>query len=228
MNGTLALVGSGEYLPPMEPVDRKLIERIGKPPRVACLPTAAGNEGPRSINYWSKLGVDHFTRMGADAEAVAIIDRDTAQDEALAEKVRAANFVYLSGGKPDYLHSVLVGTRAFDAIESVLAEGGVVAGCSAGAMIWGERSTPFPWHQGFGYLPGVVILPHFDEWSGWVVDTIKVVLANNLTMIGVEGDTALVCADGTYTVSGTGGVMLWNHQIKKRYTDGQTLDWKPA
>ena len=32
MNGTLALVGSGEYLPPMDPVDKKLLERIGKPP----------------------------------------------------------------------------------------------------------------------------------------------------------------------------------------------------
>ncbi len=28
----LALVGSGEYLPPMEPVDRRLIERLGEPP----------------------------------------------------------------------------------------------------------------------------------------------------------------------------------------------------
>jgi len=228
MNGTLALVGSGEYLSPMEPVDKKLMERVGQSPKVVCLPTAAGNEGPRSVGYWNKLGVDHFTKLGAEVEAVEIIDHDTAQDEALVAKLRDANFIYFSGGKPDYLHNALAGTPAFEAIEGVLKAGGVVAGCSAGAMIWGERSTPFPWHKGFGYLPGAVILPHFDEWSGWVIDTIKIVLANNMTMLGVEGNTALVCADGAYTVSGMGGVTLWNHDIKRRYTDGQTLDWNPV
>ncbi len=227
-NGTLALVGSGEYLPPMEPVDAKLLERVGKSPQVVCLPTAAGNEGPESIGYWSRLGVEHFTTLGAQVKAVEIVNRETAQDEALVAQLREANFVYLSGGKPNYLYDTLVGTPAFDAIEGVLEAGGVVAGCSAGAMIWGERASPFPWHKGFGYLPGVVILPHFDEWSAWVIDTVKVVLANNLTMIGVEGNTALVCSDGTYTVCGRGGVMLWNHDVKRRYADGETLDWKPA
>ncbi len=227
MNGTLALVGSGEYLPPMEPVDRKLLDLIGEPPKVVCLPTAAGTEGPRSIGYWSNLGVDHFTRLGAAVQPVEIIDRETACDERLVSQVRDANFVYLSGGKPNYLYDTLAETPAFEAIQGVLDSGGVVAGCSAGAMIWGERSTPFPWHRGFGALPGVVILPHFNEWSGWVVDTVKAVLANNLTLIGVEGDTALVCSDGSYTVIGSGGVMLWSRQIKQRYTDGQVLDWKP-
>ncbi len=41
---TIALVGSGEYLPPMEAVDRDLIRRLEKPARVVCLPTAAGKE----------------------------------------------------------------------------------------------------------------------------------------------------------------------------------------
>ena len=33
----LALVGSGEYLPPMEPVDRFLLSRLEDPLRVVCL-----------------------------------------------------------------------------------------------------------------------------------------------------------------------------------------------
>jgi hypothetical protein len=54
----LALVGSGEYLPPIEPVDRQLINRLPAPVRVVCLPTAVGTEGDERIDYWSRLGVD--------------------------------------------------------------------------------------------------------------------------------------------------------------------------
>ena len=224
-SGTLALVGSGEYLPPMDPVDRQLLKRLGKPAKVVCLPTAAGNEGPQSVGYWSNLGVTHFTALGAEVRAVEILNREDALDERLAEQVREANFVYFSGGKPDYLYSCLAGTPTFEAVVGVLNAGGVVAGCSAGAMIWGERATPFPWHKGFGYLPGAVIIPHFDEMSGWVVDVVKKVLANDLTILGVEGNTALVCTAEGYVVSGSGGVMVWNHHQKQRHTDGQSVTW---
>ena len=223
--GTLALVGSGEYLPPMIPVDERLIERLGEPARVACLPTAAGQEGPQSISYWSDLGIGHFSGLGAEVRAVEILNHEMASDSRMVENIRWANFVYLSGGRPDYLYSSLAGTPAFQAIEGVLAKGGVVAGCSAGAMIWGERATPFPWHKGFGYLSGAVIIPHFDEMSGWVMDIVKKVLAGNQTVLGIEGNTALVCTHDGYTVNGSGGVVVWNGRRKERCTDGQTVSW---
>ena len=47
----LALVGSGEYLPAMAPVDRNLLARLDETPRVVCLPTAAGTKGPERIDY---------------------------------------------------------------------------------------------------------------------------------------------------------------------------------
>ncbi len=42
MRMRLVLVGAGEYLPVMDPVDRALLHRLGEPGRVVCLPTAAG------------------------------------------------------------------------------------------------------------------------------------------------------------------------------------------
>jgi cyanophycinase len=92
MSGTLALVGSGEYLPPMEMVDRFLLSQLKEAPRVVCLPTAAGNEGPQRLGYWARLGIEHFTRLGAQVETVGVIDRATAEDESLAARIRAANF----------------------------------------------------------------------------------------------------------------------------------------
>src|SRR6185436_15197214 len=113
----------------MDPVDRILLERAGASPRVACLPTAAGLDGAETIARWSRMGVEHFTRLGAQAESVEVVTRQNADDDALVDRLRAANFVYLSGGKPDYLYRVLHGTRAWEAIAGVLAGGGVVAGC---------------------------------------------------------------------------------------------------
>lgn len=49
----LALVGSGEYLPPMEAVDRYLLGLLKTEAHVICLPTAAGREGSERIDYWS-------------------------------------------------------------------------------------------------------------------------------------------------------------------------------
>lgn len=228
-----ALVGSGEYLPPMEPVDRELIRRLGTPPRVVCLPTAAGTEGPERIGYWSRLGVEHFTRIGAQVEAVPVTDRDSANNPSLAERIAQANFVYLSGGKPQYLFQTLDGSLAWQAIRSVLAEGGLLAGCSAGAMILGEKYYGFPGlKNGFNVLPGALVIPHFDEISENIVAPIRMLTGKTLTTLGIEGNTALVVNPGrngqpdTYEVLGAGGVTLWNSRGKTRYTSGPFPSWR--
>ena len=193
----ITLVGSGEYLPAMEPVDRYLIGQLGRPPRVVCLPTAAGREGSERIAYWSRLGVDHFTRLGARVESLPVIDRESADDACLADAIAAANFVYLSGGKPDYLYNTLEGSLAWEAILAVLADGGILAGCSAGAMILGEKFYGFPgWKQGFNFLPGVTVIPHFDEIPESIVKPLHHLTRNYLTMLGIDGNTPLVYMRG--------------------------------
>lgn len=228
LKGTVALVGAGEYLPPMEAVDRRLLARLDKP-RVVCLPTAAGTEGAERIAYWSTLGVAHFQKLGVPVSAVDVIDRATASDEAYAAQVRAANFVYLSGGRPAYLAETLAGTPVWDAILDVLARGGVVAGCSAGAMIFGAKVPHLPpppvWVPAFALLPDVVIVPHFDEMGGFLVQIMHWVLGSGYTLVGIDGNTALVCADSTYTVAGLGGVTVWSAHQKVRYEDGAAVVW---
>ncbi len=224
----LVIVGSGEYLPRMEPVDSELIRRLGEPARVVCLPTAAGLEGDERIHYWSQLGIDHFTQLGATAEALPVIDHASAQNVAYAKRIEAANFVYLSGGNPAHLYDSLNNTPVWDAIKGVLDRGGVVAGCSAGAMIMGEKFFGFPgWHTGFNFLPRVTVIPHFDEISDRIlgmVNPIRSVFANSLTLVGVDGYTGLVKtgsgSDARYEVLGTGGVTVWNNAQKTRYTQG--------
>ena len=226
--GTLALTGSGEYLPNMEKVDRLLLDRVGGSPRVVCLSTAAAPDGPATVAHWNKLGVDHFSKLGAQVEAVQILTHADANNNAFVDKLRAANFVYLSGGKPDYLHKTLADTQAFAALNDLLQRGGVVAGCSAGAMIWGQKIPSFPtilpFRSVFNYLPGAIIMPHFDEFGDRWGSAIKLILGDS-TILGIDGYTALVGHNGAYTSSGLGGVTVWDKKQKMRYTDGQTVTW---
>ncbi len=211
---------------------------------MACLPTAAGTEGPERISYWNDLGVKHFGELGAEVEAVPVIDRASADDPGLAARIRNANFVYLSGGRPDYLYQTLNGSLTWEAIQAVLAEGGVLAGCSAGAMIMGERIAGFlrP-SPAFGLLPGVVIIPHYDEVPEWVVRGLKPLAAGGLTVYGIPAYTALVVdqnnlrdvqstsgalslskrpgvsepARDAFKVVGRGPVTVWGKDGKQRY-----------
>jgi cyanophycinase len=217
----LALVGSGEYLPGMEPVDRELLRRLPEPPRVVCLPTAAGQEGPERIAYWSQLGVDHFTRLGARVEALPIIDRVSAHNADLARAIAQANFVYLSGGKPTYLYQTLAESPAWQAVQSVLAHGGLLAGCSAGAMILGEKIVGLPFLKpGFNFLPGHIVMPHYDEISKNFRTAIHWMAGPALTVVGIEGYTALVVNGLRAEVLGSGGVTIWNRTGPTRYAHG--------
>jgi len=225
----LALVGSGEYLPPIEPLDRELISRLPGPARVACLPTAAGTEGADRIAHWSRLGVDHFTRLGATAEAVPVIDRASANDPALAAVIAGANFVYLSGGKPDYLYQTLAGSLAWDGIQAVLAGGGLLAGCSAGAMILGEKFFGFPgWKHGFSFLPGATVLPHFDEIPQAMIRSLRALTGKDTILLGIEGNTALVASGQRYAEVGSGGVTVWSRTGKTRYSRGPLPYWRES
>jgi cyanophycinase len=217
----LALVGSGEYLPPIASVDRELIGRLAAPVRVVCLPTAAGTEGVERVAYWSRLGIAHFTDLGVQAEALPVIDRASADDPALAAAVRAANFVYLSGGKPDYLHRTLDGSLIWQAILGVLERGGLLAGCSAGATILGEKYFALPgWKAGFAFVPGAVIVPHYEELPERVLRIMQRKAGNTLTILGVEGSTALVQTSAGYEVLGSGGVTVWSQAGQTRYIAG--------
>ncbi|MGD0173871.1 MAG: Type 1 glutamine amidotransferase-like domain-containing protein [Anaerolineales bacterium] len=224
----LALVGSGEYLPPMEPVDRILLGRLPDPPRVVCLPTAAGTEGSERIGYWSHLGEDHFTRLGVPVQSLPVVDRASANDHALARAIAEANFVYLSGGKPAYLYQTLESSLAWESILAVIRSGGLLSGCSAGAMIMGEAFFSFSGRSrqaGFRLLPGATVIPHYDEIPDWVVAPVRGWITQGLTLIGIEANTALFHNDHQMEVLGAGGVTVWNTAGKIRYTQGPLPDW---
>jgi len=228
--GTLALVGSGEYLPKIEPVDAQLLQRLHEPPRVVVLPTAAATEGQHVIQRWAEMGVAHFQRLGVPVEPVMLLTRADADREEIVAQVARANFIYFSGGKPRYLLEALQGSRTWEAIKRVLANGGVVAGCSAGAMVMGQAFFDFPqiWRMrpALDVVHNLAIIPHFDEMPAFFADN-AIRAAGKLIVAGIEGSTALIGSSNGWTVIGSGGVTIFANKSKTRYTQGQTVPLEP-
>jgi cyanophycinase len=168
MNGLIALLGSGEYLPVMDNVDKYILANCGADghtPRVVCLPTAAGCEGEHSWGRWMTMGEEHFRRLGADVQSLPIIDRASADDPQFAPTLEAADLIYFSGGNPNYLFQTMNGSRAWQSAQKAWARGAAYAGCSAGAMILGSSMPNFRragTMTAFGLLPFAFIVPHFN------------------------------------------------------------------
>jgi len=206
----VALAGSGEFLPVMEPVDRALLE--GRPPRAAFLPTAAALEGDERVAYWLDLGTRHFAAMGVEPVPVPVRTRDDAHDPALAERIADVGVVYLSGGNPHYLADTLRDTPVWAAIDKTWRAGAALAGCSAGAMALtagapslGDHGAAAGVANGLGAVEGLVVIPHFDRMEQWrpgVVDRYRAWLPPGTLLVGVDEDTALVGDGSSWRVEG--------------------------
>jgi len=196
--GPVALVGSGEYLPVLEQVERNLL--AGRPGRYVQLATAAAPEGPASLARWHDLGAAAAERLGVEQVVVPVVDRDTAQDPDLAALVAGAGLIYLSGGNPGFLTTTLRDSAVWAAIIAAWSAGAALAGCSAGAMAL-SASLPdirHPWRpasSGLGLVPMVEVLPHFDRFAARMPDLVLRRVAGapaGVRVIGIDEDTAMV------------------------------------
>jgi cyanophycinase len=235
MNGLIALLGSGEYLPVMDSVDRYLLDSLGTnghAPRVVCLATAAGQEGDVSIGRWSHMGLEHFQNLGADVSAPPIIDRASADDPQWEERLASADLIYFSGGNPLYLYETMQGSRAWKAAQQAWERGAIYAGCSAGAMILAEqvpdiRTAGLRQVDAFNIMPAKAIIPHFDRMRSWAPLFMKLLgsrLGPDDFALGIDENTALVGhLGGEWQVMGQQTVSYITQKDSWRYSAGDKL-----
>ena len=212
--GPIALVGSGEYSWAMEDTDRALLEAVGGAARarVVVLPTASGLEEPGSPAKWIRMGLEHFTRLGAHVDAAPILTPQDAHDPQWLALLERADFYYYSGGNPQHLIEAMQGSPAWEAIRRRTEDGAALAGCSAGAMAICGRTSRLralrdegrpDWMEALGVLPRLIVMPHFDRMAGFIGQEVlaRVVSAvpAGMTLLGVDEDTALVCLQRSAT-----------------------------
>jgi cyanophycinase len=213
MSGVVALVGGGEWRDGCT-FDRALLDAAGTTD-VLVLPTAAAYEHPeRAV----QTAADWFATLGAKATGLDVLRRPDADDDANAEAVRAARFLYLAGGSPLHLRSVLKESKVWDALVAAWQDGAVVAGSSAGAMVLTDpmvdpRGGAFT--LGLGLIEQLAVIPHFNSWSPDKAHRTVALAAKGLAVVGIPEQTAVIRdADGTWRADGVGEVTV--------YLDGQT------
>ena len=59
----IAITGSGEFLPSILDVDKKLINSIKETPYALTFSTAAGKESDERLLYWKNLASNHFADL---------------------------------------------------------------------------------------------------------------------------------------------------------------------
>ncbi|MGC9155907.1 MAG: Type 1 glutamine amidotransferase-like domain-containing protein [Ferrimicrobium sp.] len=229
MSGLIALVGSGEYLPEMAAIERRLLNGGG---RYVQIPTAAAQEGAERLNYWIELGRQAAVRLGATPVTVAPTTREEANDPELAKALDDASLIYLSGGNPTFLADTLRDTVVWEAIVAAHERGASIAGCSAGAMIMGAwipslRNRDSAGHRGLGLLPQLSIIPHFDRFVpklGTSLAKLAIRPPEGIEVVGIDELTALVGTSASMTVMGKGTVVCLSESPPRRLREGEMLE----
>jgi cyanophycinase-like exopeptidase len=203
MRGSIALVGSGEFLPIMADFEKSLIVNginNGKKPIYVQIPTAAGQESPDRLKYWEELGKRQAELLQIEQRFLPIFNRADAEKEEFAEQIKDAALIYMSGGDPHYLANSLIDTPVWNAIYKNWQTGASLAGCSAGAMAMCTEIPNFRFTKreptpGLNILPNLRVIPHFDKFFRWIPDSAAKVLMHapeNSILLGIDELTALV------------------------------------
>jgi cyanophycinase len=232
MSGLVALLGADEFLPAVAALDAELLAATGRArPRVAILPTASAPDGEDVFQRWAAMGIEHFEDLGAEVEAVLVRDRADADDPASVQAVAEADVVYLSGGDPGHLLRTLSGSAVWSAAQAVHERGGVLAGCSAGAMVLCARQAlirrpphlPLRYERALGIVPEAAAFPHYDRIPEALVALMILRAPRGTVVLGLDDGTAAIGRDGGWIVRGRGRVTVWRGHHRERFRDGEAF-----
>jgi cyanophycinase len=225
--GALLLEGGAEFGGDMREPDLKAIELAGgREAPIRIIPTAAAPDqndqraGKNGIRWFQQLG-------GRDVLSIPLVDRDSANDERIAQSLQDAKLIYMLGGFTHYLGQTLHGSRAWQAVLEVYHQkGAVIAGSSAGAMVMCERyydPGQGQIHEGLNLVKNSLVLPHHDtfgkNWAPQLMSSIP-----EVTLIGIDEQTGMIQAgDNPWTVYGKGSVTLYTGGGKTIFKRGETF-----
>jgi cyanophycinase len=208
MSGPLALVGGMEWRDGCT-FDRELLEASGGD-EVLVLPTAAAYEHPqRAVDTASAW----FSTIGGRVRGLMVLARPDAEDPANVEAVRSARFLYLGGGSPLHLRSVLKDSALWSALVEAWSGGAVLAGSSAGAMVLCDpmvdpRGGAFT--LGLGLVNGLTVIPHANTWSHEKARRTFELAPSDCAVVGIDEQTAVIRSpEGTWRAAGAGHVAVW-------------------
>lgn len=221
--GVFVAIGGG----PERPEIIQTILRLagGKDRRVVVMPTASGDPSSSGLAY-----KQFFLNEGVhDVVSLPIPDRDAANELGPVKDIGRADLLYFTGGDQNRLVNILSNTAVHGSIQTAWQRQAVIAGTSAGAMVWGPEFIANGSSRGAMLLgfsrdgagnPGLELRPGMNLWDNLIVDThfteqermgrLLLAIASNpgATGLGVDEGTAAIVTNDTIQAVGTGTVTI--------------------
>ena len=98
---------------------------------------------------------------------------------------------------------------------------GIIAGCSAGAMIMGEKMIK---GVGLNYLPNTIVIPHYGEsFYSWISNTVKVLNRGKYKLLCLEKDTYFIKNGEQLSVLGKQNIHIIYKKEHHTFSDGDTI-----
>jgi cyanophycinase len=234
---SFALLGSGEFEPWTDSVDRWLLEHGSGDGRVVVLPTASAPEGDEIFEGWASMGQRHYADAGIPVEVVRLRTRADAADPGMIAALRGASAVFFSGGNPAYLAATLTGTLAWQAILDGMERGMAYAGCSAGVACLGEAAPDSSVRDplsadgallqpGLGVFPQTFLMPHWDALDGYVPG-LRALIRRSVSvgsrLVTIDERTAVLGDGTTWMVEGSGAAGVIVGDDERIFPAGSTF-----
>jgi cyanophycinase len=228
MAGDFGLVGGEEFRSGCEEMDIAIMKASGQnPARVLIIPTAAVTGPAKAAND----GVTHFAKLGGDSSLLMVLDRSQSDDPSFAQLGPQADLVpgvvYFTGGNPDHLLTTLRDSQLLRNIMDAVAEGSVLAGSSAGAMVMGSlmrRPRSGGWIEGLGIVPGVAVLPHHERSDPKETSRqLQTQVPADITVLGIDARSGCLGRPGAWRTVGAGNVTVYRGSDWQVYISGQNL-----
>ena len=224
MTGEFGLVGGEEFRSGCEEMDIAIMKASGQDPaRVLIIPTAAVTGPAKAAND----GVTHFAKLGGDSSQLMVLDRSQADDLSFVQFGRNPSVVYFTGGSPDHLLTTLADSHLLRNIMDAVAEGAVLAGSSAGAMVMGSlmrRPRGGGWIEALGIVPGVAVLPHHERSDPKETSQqLQTQVPADITVLGIDARSGCLGRPGSWRAVGSGNVTVYRGADWQVYSSGQAL-----
>jgi cyanophycinase len=223
----MAFLGSGEFDPWSEPVERWLLERSRNPGGpVLILPTASAHEGDATFDSWGTKGMGHYHELGVPSEVVPLKVREDAHRPDIVERLSEASMVFFSGGNPARLSEVVIDTPFWTALLAAMADGLPYAGCSAGVACLTEvtfdsdsQDMEKVWAPGLGYVRDALFGPHWDMLDTWIPGATEFIVGSvkpGQVFVALDEDTSMAGDGRSWQVMGRSGIHVlrdaeWTH-----------------
>jgi cyanophycinase len=192
--GVLALVGGSEWTEGCT-FDASLLAASGGAD-VVVLPTAAAYQHPERVVLQA---AEWFGSLGGQVEGLMVLDRASANDPGMAAVVRGARFIYLSGGSPLHLRSVLKDSAVFDGLKEAWSGGAVLAGSAAGAMVLTDPMVDprgGALTVGLGLVDQLAVIPNYgdthEDAHGQKLERTIALAPAGLPVVGIPERSALL------------------------------------